>query len=99
MCVVSQMFAFRVNLEFAQRDSTSVPNPSAVSVPARKPVLFWCLFGLKPERLFLQSDAFGVCISQRSHSIVGQEVRGHGVKGGPEVWSVSPWISRRMSAI
>ncbi len=67
MCVVSQMYAFRVHLEFAQRDSTSVPNPSAVSVPARKPVLFCCLFGLEPERLFSQSDAFGVRISQKSH--------------------------------
>ncbi len=67
MCVVSQMYAFRVHFEFAAEGLTSVPNPNAVSVPARKPVLFCCLFGLKPERLFSQSDAFGVRISQKSH--------------------------------
>ncbi len=72
MCVVSQMFAFRVNFKFAQRDLTSVPNQSAVSVPARKPVLFWCLFGLKPEWL---------CISYLSEESLNRGPRGQRSRG------------------
>lgn len=81
MCVVSQMFAFRVHFEFAQRDSTSVPNPSTVSVPARKPVLFCCLFGLKLERLLC---VWGSYLSEESfnHGPRGQRSWGERRTGG-----------------
>ncbi len=46
--------------------------------------------------LFAERCVWGSYLSEES---LNHGVRGHGVKGGPEVWSVSPWVSRLMSAI